>query len=114
MENMRKVVVGVTAGTGMNNWEFYLVDPKVPQAELEAFAEDAAIEWAESFGIENPGNCPDPLDYDSEDAYDDAVDEWEAQDHDWNQVEGWVEEYNPEKHDGYSMTGIPDFREMYV
>jgi hypothetical protein len=114
MENKRKVVICTTAGIGTENWEFYEVDHKVTQDRLEEFAEHAAIEWAESYGIGGPGNYPDPQDYDSDDEHADAVEQWEAEDHDWSQVEGWVEEYDPEKHDGHTMTGTPVFQKMFI
>ena len=110
MENMRKIVVHVTAGTGMDNWEFYEVDPKVERDVIDNFAEEAAIEWADSYGIGDPGNYPDPQDYESDDEHADAVDEWEAASHDWDQVEGSFEDYVPGKHDGYSMSGTPEFQ----
>jgi hypothetical protein len=113
MENMRKIVICITAGTGRDNWEFYTVDPKVQRSVLAEFAESAAIEWAEAYGIGNPGSYPDPQDYDSDDEYADAVEQWEAEDHDWSQVDGWVEEYVSEKHDGNTTTGVPVFQELH-
>ena len=86
---MRKIVIGMHTGyCGMDSWEFYEVPDDVTDTELNDFAWDLAKQHAESFGI-YPTN------------------EFEGTDEEWEEVsdsysyniDGWFEEYNPEKHD---------------
>ncbi len=114
MENKRKIAICLFAGIGMETWEFYKVRPTVPDSLISAFAYHKAIEWAESYGIYYPGDAPDEADYEEgdEDAFQDAMDEWDSANHNWEQVEGYFEEYNPDEHDGHSMTGTPEFQEF--
>lgn len=96
---MRKIVIGMDAGiAGTDAWEFYEVPDHVTDNQLSEFAWERAKDHAEMYGIY-------PTEY--------ATDEELAEDPESynDNIEGWYEEYDPEKHDGHTMTGTPHWEE---
>lgn len=91
---MRKIVVGMDAGfAGTDAWEFYLVPDSVTDDELSDFAWQRGLNHAEMYGVY-------PRDEYEEEA-EQGGDEYS------DNIEGWWEPYDPEKHDGHSHTGTP-------
>lgn len=100
---MRKIVIGMHAGlAGTGAREFYLVPDEVTNAELEDFAWQCGKDHAEMYGIYPKSEY--------EDCSDISEEELESDDYSDN-IEGWFEEYDPEKHDGHSMNGTPSWNE---
>lgn len=96
MENMRKIVIGMDAGfAGTDSMEAWLVPVSMPYDEIDDFAWQRGVEHAESYGIYPRGE------YDSEDT-DEEGDQYS------DNIEGWWEDYNPEKHDGNLLYGSSD------
>ena len=94
---MRKIVIGMDAGVaGTDAWEFYLVPVTVSERELADFAWERAKDHAEMYGIYPRG------DYEGDDEDGDSYSD---------NIEGWVEDYDPEKHDGHTMGGIPHWEQ---
>lgn len=94
---MRKIVIGMDAGVaGTDAWEFYQVPVTVSAEELERFAWERAKEHAEMYGIYPRGEYEGEDEDEDGDSYSDNI-------------EGWVEEYDPAKHDGHTMTGTPQW-----
>ena len=93
---MRKIVIGMDAGyAGTDAWEFYLVPDGVSDDELSDFAWQCGKDHAESYGIYPREEYADIAEYDEEDDDDCYSDN----------IEGWWEDYDPEKHDGHSIGG---------
>lgn len=97
---MRKIVVYMNAGmVGTDAYEFYEVRDTVTDEELDHFAWQRGVEHAESYGI-----------YYSPYYEDEDMDEEELDSDSYsNNIEGWWEPYDSEKHDKYSMTGTPNW-----
>ena len=101
---MRKIVIGMDAGQcGTDAWEFYIVPDSMTDAELSDFAWQCGKTNAEMYGIYPKSEYQGDSEISDE--------ELEGDDYSDN-IEGWVEEYEPEKHDGYSMTGTPHWTEL--
>lgn len=84
---------------GTDAWEFYEVPVTVSEQELADFAWERAKDHAEMYGIYPREDYVDTEDYDEDDdSYSDNI-------------EGWVEDYDPEKHDGHTMTGTPHWEQ---
>lgn len=96
---MRKIVIGMHAGmAGTDAWEFYEVPEVVTNKELEDFAWQCGKDHAEMYGIYHKPEYLDCEDLSEEELDSDFYSE---------NIEGWFEEYDPDKHDGYSMNGTP-------
>lgn len=94
---MRKIVIGMDAGiAGTDAWLFYEVPVTLTEQELNALAWECAKDHAEMYGIYPRGE----YDVDDEDVDEDG-DQYS------DNIEGWVEDYVPAKHDGHSVTGTP-------
>lgn len=92
---MRKIVIGMDAGVaGTDAWLFYEVPVTLTEEELNTLAWECAKDHAEMYGIYPRGEY-------------DVDDEDEDGDQYSDNIEGWVEEYVPAKHDGHSMSGTP-------
>lgn len=91
---MRKIAIGMDAGcAGTDAWEFYLVPESVTDDELSDFAWQCGKNHAEMYGIYPREEYAYTEDYDEDsESYSDNI-------------EGWWEEYDPEKHDGHAIGG---------
>jgi len=100
---MRKIVVGMHAGiVGTDAWEFYLVPDEVTDEELGDFAWCMGVDHASSYGIYPRNEYEECEDISEEELYGDSYSD---------NIEGWFEEYVPEKHDMKSHTGTPSWHE---
>lgn len=94
----RVVVFCANAGfIGSDTMEGFIYPDDTTDEELAEAAWQFGINWAESYGV-YPMDCK-PDDYDEEE---DGGDEYS------DNIEGWWEEYNPEKHDGHLIYGSDD------
>lgn len=102
----RKMVLKVSAGVNMDSAEFLNVPVDMTEDELNAYAWEAALEFAQSYGLE-PESAREfyPEDED-EDEY--------GNDRFTDDIEGCFEVYDPEEHDGLTVgySGSPKFRDM--
>lgn len=97
---MRKMILRLSCGTGMNSDEAYLVTEEDYLAwknqaldnNMDDEAWIAAVQFAESYGIYPECDRPEDSDPDEDDQY--GSGEYSEN------IEGWWEEYDPEKHDG--------------
>lgn len=100
---MIKVILRLDCGVGMNEADAYLVseedwanynnvDKGILEDRLATFAWEQALEFAAGYGIYPEEDQPE--DYDE-----DEVDSWHSDTYS-NDIDGWFELYNPEKHDG--------------
>ena len=97
---MRKIVIGMDAGfAGTDAWEFYEVPVTLTERELGDFAWECAKQHAEMYGVYPLSEYESDCDSDP----DESVDGDNYSDN----IEGWWEDYEPEKHDGHTMTGTP-------
>ena len=97
METKRIVIVTYVC-VGAKEYTAWEVPANMTEQELEDLAWECAVNYAEGYGVYNPGPAED---------WDD-LDEYEEAEHDWSQVEGWWEPYDPEKHDGHLLYGSCD------
>lgn len=97
METKRIVIVTFVC-VGAQEYTAWEVPADMSDQDLQDLAWDRAADYAESYGVYNPGPAED---------WDD-LDEYEQADHDWSQVEGWWEVYDSEKHDGHLLYGNGD------
>ena len=100
---MRKIVIGMSAGmAGTDGWDFWEFPDDITDEELGDFAWQCGIDHAEMYGVYPRGEYEgDPEISDDElesDAYSDDI-------------EGYWEDYDPEKHDGHTMTGTPHWEQ---
>lgn len=80
---------------GTDAWEFCEVPATMTQEELDDFTWELAKNHAEMYGIYPREEYVDTEDYNEDDeSYSDNI-------------EGHWEDYNPEKHDGHTITGTP-------
>ena len=97
MENQeyKKMVLHLDAGVaGMNDAEFWKIPVNISENDLSNLAWERALDHAEMYRI-YPENCR-PEDFDEEDAgYESYSDN----------IEGYFEDYDPEKHDGLRVGG---------
>ena len=102
MENQeyKKMVLHLDAGlAGVTDTEFWKIPVNISGKDLSNLAWERALDHAETYGI-YPESCrPDDLDEEDEDSYSDNI-------------EGYFEDYDPEKHDGYRV-GWGDSWEVY-
>lgn len=92
---MRKMVLRMSAGIGMDTTVFYHVPEQYTKEFLSDYAWQSAVDWAESFGLEPYPDYEDSLDPDSA---------WQS-DRYTDDIEGYFEAYSPEKHDGLQAGG---------
>lgn len=97
METKRIVIVTYVC-VGAQEYTAWEVPVDMTDSDLEDMAWECAVNYAESYGVYNPGDEFDEAEWDSELEYESAL-------HDWEQVEGWWEPYDPEKHDGHLLYG---------
>lgn len=91
----RKVVFFASLGPGADMAEGFIFSDNVTNEELDNQAWEYGVSHAEMYGV----YCPDP-DPENED------DEGEGlHGYTWDDVEGYWEEYNAEKHDGQITYG---------
>ena len=99
---MRKIVIGMNAGfAGTDAWEFWLIPATVSADELNQFAWECAKNNAEMYGIYPREEYEDGEGFDEDDeSYSDDI-------------ESWWETYDPDKHDGHTTTGTPEWQKYY-
>ncbi len=106
---MHKMILRLDCGVGMNSADAFLItdeeyeefkNPEVNDS-LSSYAWEAAVEFAEGYGIYPFSDQPEDWDEDAddEDSYGGRGDEYSED------IEGWFEEYDPEKHDGLRVGG---------
>lgn len=92
---MRRVIFGAHTGyAGMDGWDCAVYPDGTPDDEISEDAWQFGLNNAEMYGIyHSPEMCDveDESDMDS-DQYSDNID-------------GWFEDYDPEKHDGHAHSG---------
>jgi len=100
--NTRKIVIGMDAGfAGTDAWEFYEVPVTLTEVELDRLAWDCAKQHAEMYGVY-------PLsEYEGDEDPDESIDGDQYSDN----IEGWWEDYDAEKHDGHTTTGTPHWEQ---
>lgn len=97
---MRKIVINMNAGmVGTDAYEFYEVPDGVTDEQLDEFAWQRGIENAETYGIHYTPYYWDDEDFDPDD------------EHYSENIEGWWESYDQEKHDDFSYTGTPHWEQ---
>jgi hypothetical protein len=96
---MRKIVICMNAGmAGTDDHEFWEFPDSVTEEELGEFAWQRGKNHAEMYGIYPECEYDDDeIDADP-DSYSDNI-------------EGYCEDYVPEKHDGHTMTGVPNWNQ---
>lgn len=100
----RKMVLMLTAGVGMDEAEFLNVPVGTTENQLNAYAWEAAVQFASAYGLEPESWSED---------YDEVEDEY-GNDNFSDDIAGWFEEYSANKHDGLTVgsSGVPTFRDM--
>ena len=102
----RLIVVRMFAGfAGTDGADFYSVDPGMSQQDLEDFAWQCGKDHAEMYGV-----YPREEYLDCDEVSDEDLDSESYSDN----IEGWFEDYDPEKHDGLVVGcgGEPKFMEI--
>ena len=97
MENQeyKKMVLHLDAGFAcMDAAEFWKIPVNISENELSNLAWERALDHAEMYGI-YPENCR-PDDWDEEEEGGDSY---------TDNIEGYFEDYDPEKHDGLRVGG---------
>lgn len=108
---MKKVILRLDCGIGMNSADSFLVTAEEwaeyttgtnVNDHLSLYAWDAAVQFADGYGIYPESERPEEFDWDEDrDCYSDDID-------------GWFELYDPDEHDGL-MIGTQrewDWREL--
>lgn len=96
---MRKIVLFLHTGyCGMDAHEFWQVPETATEDKLAELCWQRAKENAEMYGIYPYEEYSDEPDFDEDD---------EQYSHG---IEGSFADYNPDKHDGYTMGGTPDWQ----
>lgn len=103
-QELKKMVLMLDAGyAGMRSAEFCLVPVDMTEDELSQYAWESAVDFASSYGI-YPTSDLDSLS-DEEMA--------EVNDSDYtDNIGGWFEDYNPDKHDGLRVGGDISWQEI--
>jgi hypothetical protein len=96
----KKMVLVLYASVGAEEYEFYNVPVDVSKGLLDQYAWESAVDFASGYGI-----YPEP---DFSDVEDDEDDDTEYSD----DISGHWEDYDPEKHDGHTISGSPQWQEM--
>lgn len=103
---MRKIFVTcITNTVGTDGHHYLLVDDTTSTDELDRIAYDLALNNAEMYDI-----YPTPNEYSSDEEEDS---EWCDDEYDDN-IEGYWQDYIPEKHDGYQPGGGDPVWEDYT
>lgn len=98
MENMRKIVYHCDMNmVGTDSWEFVLVPKEYTDAQIEELGQQYANDNAEVYGF-----CSYPNEDLEEGEEDDCYDEYIGA--------SWYD-YDPEKHDMHTCSGIPEWDE---
>ena len=85
--------------TGTGSHSFWLVSESMTDEELLDMAWQCAKDHAEMYGVYPRNEYVDTEDFDEDDeSYSDDI-------------EGWWEDYDPEKHDGYRVGGDTSWQE---
>lgn len=99
---MRYIVFLLDAGmAGTDSAEFVEFDDDITDDELSDEAWDRALEHASSYGVYPTSEMSDGYDEDEVD--------WHSDEYSDN-IDGYWEEYNPEKHDGLIVGNGPAFK----
>lgn len=100
---MRKIVIGMDAGfAGTDAWEFYEVPDGVTEEEMSEYAWQRGVQHAEMYGVYPRCEYEGDPEIDEEELDSDSYSD---------NIEGWWEDYDPEKHDGHSHTGTPHWEQ---
>lgn len=100
---MKKYIVFMYVGfCGMDGVEALCMDDNHTQEELENAVWEMAVNHAEMYGYYPEHEAPEDYDPDSEDFDENSGDNYV------DSIEGYAEEYDPEKHDGHSIGGSWD------
>ena len=100
-DGYKKMVLRVSAGVGMDCNEFMLVPVNMTRNELNDYAWQKALDWAQGYGLEpdthrefySEEDCPDDESFTGD-------------------IEGWFEEYSADKHDGLRIGSDDSWREI--
>lgn len=97
---MRKIFITVDTGTvGTKGYHFIIVRDDTTDEDLNELCRKYALNNADMYGIYS---------FSWDGTYESEEDEQEAN----NDISGWWVPYDSDKHDGYSMSGVPDFKDM--
>jgi len=100
---MRYIVFMLNAGmVGTDSAEFVEFDDEVTNAELDDEAWQRALNHAEMYGVYPEHEKPEDFDEENEGSW--------IHDQYSENIEGYWEEYNPEKHDGLIVGNGPAFK----
>jgi len=100
---MKKIVIHCTTTTGgTDSWEFFEVPNDYSGSSLDSLANECALGNAEMYGIYPPSDS-----YDEFDNGEPVEDDNDSTD---DNIEGYWELYDAEKHDGHTMTGVPEWQ----
>ena len=94
----KRVVIVTFVGVGAKEYTAWEVPVVMTDSALEDMAWECAYNYAESYGVYDPGSEFNEEEWDSELDYERAL-------HDWGQVDGWWEVYDSNKHDGHLLYG---------
>lgn len=99
---MRYIVFRLNAGmVGTDEAQFEEFEDDISDDELSNEAWERALDHASSYGVYPTSEMPD--DYDEDEVT------WQSDEYSDN-IEGYWEEYNPEKHDGLIVGPGPAFK----
>jgi hypothetical protein len=95
MAETKRVVINCFVFVGAEELQAWEVPADYTEQDLTDLAWECACDYAESYGVANPGEGED---WEDQDAYDEAYSAWE-------QVEGWWRPYDADTHDGRLIYG---------
>ena len=101
---MKIVITTHTGYAGMDSHDFYEINDDFNVDDLDDFAYQCAKDNAESYGIyakDEYENAEDSDDLDDNDSYSDNI-------------EGFYEVYDPEKHDNYRCGGDKSWHKLTI
>jgi hypothetical protein len=99
----KKMVMLLDCGVGMNSADFFNVPVTMTEKELNDYAWDCALEFAQGYGVE-PAYCQ-PTYASEEEAEQDTTDYSDD-------ISGWFEDYDPEKHEGLRVGNSDSWQDM--
>ena len=102
-----KIIVHCDTGIcGTESHDFYIVPDTWTENELQDFCWDCALQNAEMYGIYPPQDCGQEFE-------DEEFDEIEGDEYS-DDISGWYEVYDSEKHDMYMVGGgdSPNFQDL--
>ena len=94
----KRIVIGTFVCVGAKEYTAWEVPVDMTEQELEDLAWESAYNYAESYGVYNPGDEYQEDEWECEGDYERAL-------HEWEQGEGWWEVYDSDKHDGHLLYG---------